>query len=186
MTTSTGSAPRRFRSRDWFDDPERIDQTALYLERFMNYGITPDVVTTAKGLGGGLPIGACMLGEKVQDVFAPGDNGSTFGGNPAVCAGAVSILDRLDDGFMAEVKVRSEYIFSQLENARGVKSVSGMGLMIGVEPEKKTALEIVNSCLEKGVLCLTAKNKVRLLPALNIPMDELKEAVDIIKAVLAG
>ena len=156
------------------------------LYSYMNYGITPDVVTTAKGLGGGLPIGACMLGEKVQDVFAPGDNGSTFGGNPAVCAGAVSILDRLDDGFMAEVKVRSEYIFSQLEKAQGVKSVSGMGLMIGVEPEKKTALEIVNSCLEKGVLCLTAKNKVRLLPALNIPMDELKEAVDIIKAVLAG
>lgn len=157
---------------------------ALY--SYINYGIKPDVVSTAKGIGGGLPLGVCMLGEKTKDVFAPGDNGSTFGGNPVCCAGALSILSRLDDKLMDEVKAKSAYVFSELSGAPGVKSVTGMGLMIGVEPENQTAGDVVKKCLDNGVLCLTAKSRVRLLPALNIPMDELKKAVAVVKAACAG
>ncbi|MBR2722227.1 MAG: acetylornithine/succinylornithine family transaminase [Clostridia bacterium] len=150
------------------------------LYSYMNFGISPDVVTTAKGLGGGLPLGATMLGEKVQSVFGFGDHGSTFGGNPVACAGAVSILSRIDEALLNGVRERSELIFSTLQGAEGVVSVSGMGLMIGIETEKP-AKEVLNACMEKGVLVLTAKNKVRLLPALNIPMDALKQALDVIK-----
>lgn len=152
---------------------------------YMNYGIQPDIVTTAKGIGGGLPIGVTMLGEKVENVFAPGLNGSTFGGNPVCCAGAISILERLDDGFMADVMKKSEYIFSELTGTKGVESLSGMGLMIGIKaykPAKQAAAE----CLEKGVLVLTAKDKIRLLPALNIPFEVLERAVKVIKEVCAG
>lgn len=152
---------------------------------YMNYGIRPDIVTTAKGIGGGLPIGVTMLGEKVEGVFTPGLNGSTFGGNPVCCAGAISILERLDDGFMAEVEKKSEYIFSELEGAKGVESLSGIGLMIGIKAEKP-AKQAAAECLEKGVLVLTAKDKIRLLPALNIPFEELKKAVQVIKEVCAG
>ena len=150
------------------------------LYAYMNYGLKPDIVSTAKGLGGGLPLGATLLGEKVQDVFQPGDHGSTFGGNPVCCAGALSILSRLDDEFLASVKAKSEYIFDSLKDVPGVKSVTGLGLMIGIETEKPAG-EVVRACLEKGVLCLTAKNKVRLLPALNIPMDVLAQALAVIK-----
>ena len=154
------------------------------LYSYMNYGIQPDVVSTAKGLGGGLPIGACLMGEKVQDVFGPGDHGSTFGGNPASCAGGVSILSRLDDALLAGVRERSRYIFDQLTSAAGVESVSGMGLMIGIKPVKP-AREVVRQCIENGVLCLTAKDRVRLLPALNIPMEQLEKAIAVLKAALA-
>ena len=156
---------------------------ALYA--YMNYGISPDIVTTAKGLGGGLPLGAALLGDKVQHTLGFGDHGSTFGGNPVCCAGAISIINRIDNAFLDEVKAKSEMVFSELENAEGVESVSGMGLMIGIETVKD-AKEIVNKCLEKGVLCLTAKNKVRLLPALNIPTETLKKAVEIIKDCCKG
>ncbi len=157
---------------------------ALY--SYMNYDIHPDVVTTAKGIGGGLPIGITMLGEKVQDIFQPGDNGSTFGGNPAVCAGACTIIDRLDEDLLKEVREKSDYIVNTLKDAPGVKKVTGMGLMLGIEPVDKTAKEIADACLKKGVLVLTAGgNKVRLLPALNIPMDLLIKAVNIIKETLA-
>ena len=149
------------------------------LYAYMNFGVTPDVVTTAKGLGGGLPIGACMLGEKVQNVLGFGDHGSTYGGNPVASAGACNIISRLDDALMAEVVEKSSYVREACKNAPGVKSVSGLGLMLGIETEKPTG-EIVKACIEKGVLCLTAKTKVRLLPALNIPMDQLKKAVEII------
>lgn len=155
---------------------------ALY--GYMNLGIRPDIVSTAKGLGGGLPIGACMLGEKVQDVFGPGDHGSTFGGNPTVCAGAISILSRLTDEVLAGVRERSQLIFDSLTGAPGVKSVTGMGLMIGVETERPAA-EVVAACRENGVLILTAKTKLRLLPALNIPLDQLQKAIDVIKAACA-
>ncbi len=151
---------------------------ALY--SFMQYGVTPDVVTTAKGLGGGLPIGATLLGEKAAPLFTAGLNGSTFGGNPVACAGALSILKRIDDALLADVRKKSEYIFAELQGAAGVKSVSGMGLMIGVETEKD-ASEIVKDCMEKGVLVIKAKNKVRLLPALNIPMEQLKKGIKILK-----
>lgn len=154
------------------------------LYAYMHYGIQPDIVTTAKGLGGGLPIGATMLGENVENVLTYGSHGSTFGGNPVSCAGACNIIKRIDDKLLNEVKEKSSYIFSELEGAKGVKSVSGLGLMIGVETEKP-AKEVANACIEKGVLVLTAKTKVRLLPSLNIDWDDLKKAIRILKEVIA-
>lgn len=151
---------------------------------YMNFDVQPDIVSTAKGLGGGLPIGACLLGEKVQNVLGFGDHGSTYGGNPVCCAGGVSIIGRLTDDFLAEVQKKSAYVFESLTNAPGIESVTGLGLMIGVKPVAPAA-EVVKACMERGVLCLTAKNKVRLLPALNIPMDDLKFAVETIRAVAA-
>ena len=148
---------------------------------YMHYGIEPDIVSTAKGLGGGLPIGATLLSEKVQNVLNPGDHGSTYGGNPVCCAGALTVVNRMDEAFLAAVKAKSEYVFSQLTGAEGVEAVTGMGLMIGIKT-KKPAKEVVTACMEQGVLCLTAKDKVRLLPALNIPMDALEKAVAVIKA----
>ena len=152
------------------------------LYAYMQFGIQPDIVSTAKGLGGGLPIGATLLGEKVQFVLGPGDHGSTYGGNPVSCTGALSIIGRLTDELMAEVKTKSDYVFTELQSAKGVASVTGMGLMIGIKTVK-SAKEVVNACMSRGVLALTAKDKVRLLPALNIPMEQLKQAVEVIKAV---
>ena len=154
------------------------------LYAYMNFGVQPDVVSTAKGLGGGLPIGACLMSEKVQDVLKFGDHGSTYGGNPVCSAGAVNVIKRIDDNLLSQVKEKSKYIFSELTNANGVESVSGMGLMIGIKTVKP-AKEVVKACMENGVLCLTAKDKVRLLPALNIPMETLKKAVEIIKSACA-
>jgi len=154
------------------------------LYAYMCYDLKPDLVSTAKGLGGGLPIGACLLGEKVKDVFAPGDHGSTFGGNPASCAGGVSILTRMDEQLLSGVRERSQYIFDQLTGAPGVEAVNGLGLMIGIKTAKP-ARDVVAKCIENGVLCLTAKDRVRLLPALNIPMDQLKKAVQVLKEACA-
>ncbi len=154
------------------------------LYAYMNFDIKPDVVTTAKGLGGGLPIGACLLGERVQNVLGFGDHGSTYGANPVCCAGAFNIISRIDEKLLLEVKEKSRFIFDSLIGAKGITSVSGMGLMIGIKTEKSAA-EIVKACLERGVLCLTAKDKVRLLPALNIPNDILAEAIGIIKDICA-
>ena len=151
---------------------------ALYA--YMHYGISPDIVSTAKGLGGGLPIGATMVSRKLEGVLAPGDHGSTYGGNPVCCAGALSILERLDETFLAQVQEKSAYIFKALNGAEGIESVSGMGLMIGIKTVKPNK-EVVARCMEQGVLCLTAKDKVRLLPALNIPMEQLQQAIAVIK-----
>ncbi len=150
------------------------------LYSYMHYGVQPDIVSTAKGLGGGLPIGATMVSKKLEAVLGPGDQGSTYGGNPVACAGAYTVIRRLDDAFLAEVQKKSDYVFSSLQGAEGVQSVAGKGLMIGIKTAK-SAKEVVMACMEKGVLCLTAKDKVRLLPALNIPMEQLEKAVDIIK-----
>lgn len=152
------------------------------LYAYMHYGIQPDIVSTAKGLGGGLPIGACLMGEKVQSVLGPGDHGSTYGGNPVASAGALSVMERLDDNFLSAVRRKSGYVFSALYNAPGIESVTGLGLMVGIKTVKP-AKEVVNACLQKGVLCLTAKDKVRLLPPLNIPMDQLSQAIETIKSV---
>jgi acetylornithine/N-succinyldiaminopimelate aminotransferase len=154
---------------------------ALYA--YMHYGIMPDIVSTAKGLGGGLPIGACLLGEKVKDVLTAGSHGSTFGGNPIAAAGALNILSRIDDALLADVRAKSEYIFETMKGSKGVKSVSGLGLMIGIETEKD-ASAVIAACRENGVLVIKAKNKVRLLPPLNIPMETLAKALDVIKAAL--
>jgi acetylornithine/N-succinyldiaminopimelate aminotransferase len=155
------------------------------LYAFQHYGVTPDIVTTAKGLGGGLPIGATLLGEKVRNVLGRGDHGSTFGGNPAACAGALNILSRIDEALLAEVREKSAYIFSALEGAPGVLGVSGLGLMIGIQTEKPAA-EVLAACREAGVLCLAAKDRLRLLPALNIPFPLLKQAVEVIRTACAG
>lgn len=154
------------------------------LYAYMNYGIEPDVVSTAKGIGGGLPLGATMLGEKVQNVLGFGDHGSTFGGNPISCAGAISIIERIDEKLLADVKKKSEYVFNAFKGMKEVESVSGLGLMIGIKPSNKTAADVLKICMENGVLCLTAKDKIRLLPALNIPMEALEKAVTIIKNAL--
>lgn len=152
---------------------------------YMNYGIKPDIVTTAKGLGGGLPIGATLFSEKVENILTAGTHGSTFGGNPVVCAGAMSILNRLDEEFLLSVRKKSDYIFGELNNSAGIKSVSGAGLMIGVETEKP-ACTVAEKCMENGVLVLTAKNKVRLLPPLNISWELLEKAVKVIKHASAA
>lgn len=154
------------------------------LYAYMDYGIQPDVVTTAKGLGGGLPIGAILFGDKAKETLGPGDHGSTFGGNPVCCAGAISILERIDEQLLTEVRQKGAYIFDVLTGAPGVKAVSGRGLMVGILSEKPAA-EVVNRCLENGVLCLTAHDRVRLLPALNIPMETLIEAMTVLKSALA-
>lgn len=150
------------------------------LYAYMNYGLTPDVVSTAKGLGGGLPLGATLLGAKVQNVLGHGDHGSTFGGNPIATAGAVSIISRIDDGFLAEVCKKAQKAREAFAGAEGIEEVTGLGLMIGIKT-KKAAADVVKLCMDNGVLCLTAKDKVRLLPALNIPEDVLMKAVEVIK-----
>ena len=151
---------------------------------YMNFGIKPDIVSTAKGLAGGLPMGATLLGEKVKDVLGVSMHGSTFGGNPVCAAGALNIVSRLDDAMLAGVKERSEYIFNELSGAKGVKSVSGLGLMIGIETERPAG-EIIDECRENGVLVIKAKQKVRLLPALNIDMELLKKSIQILKEACA-
>ncbi len=150
---------------------------------YQQYGITPDIVTTAKGLGGGLPIGAVLFGEKLQDTMTPGSHGSTFGGNPVVAAGACSIVERIDDDFLREVQRKSEKIRTALAKVKGVQSISGMGLMLGIETDKPAG-EVAKACLANGLLILTAKTKLRLLPALNISDAELDEGLEILKGVL--
>ena len=151
---------------------------------YMHYGIQPDIVSTAKGLAGGLPLGATLLGEKVQDVLSAGTHGSTFGGNPVCCAGAINVLSRLDEKMLEGVEERSAYIKQELAGAKGVLGVSGLGLMLGIQTEKN-ASDIIAACREKGVLVIKAKDKLRLLPALNIPMEQLKKAVAVIKECCA-
>ncbi len=168
-----------------FDEVQTGNGRTGTLYAYMQYGVEPDVVTTAKGLGGGLPIGACLLGEKVQNVLGFGDHGSTYGGNPVCCAGAYSVISRIDADLLEDVKEKSAYVFETLKNAEGVKAVSGMGLMIGIETERPAG-DVVRACMEMGVLCLTAKHKVRLLPALNIPMETLKKAIEILKTAIKG
>lgn len=146
---------------------------------YEQYGIKPDIVTTAKGLGGGLPIGATLFGEKTQDVLVPSSHGSTFGGNPVCAAAALNVVDRIDENLLNEVIKKGNYIKETLCGKEGIKSVSGLGLMLGLETEKPAA-EIVQKCRENGVIVITAKTKVRLLPPLNIPWELLQKAVDVI------
>lgn len=152
---------------------------------YMAYGVQPDIVSTAKGLAGGLPLGATLLGEKVQNVLSAGTHGSTFGGNPVCCAGAINVLERLDEALLQGVQARSAYIRQELAGAKGVIGVSGLGLMLGIQTEKNAA-DIIAACREKGVLVIKAKDKLRLLPALNIPMDQLAKAIAVIKECCAG
>ncbi len=150
---------------------------------YQRYDWMPDIATTAKGLAGGLPMGVCLLGEKVKDTLGPGSHGSTFGGNPVCAAAALAVQKQLTDDLLAEVKRKGKYIAAELSELDNVKSVSGRGLMLGVESDKDPK-KLVKALLERGVVCLTAKNKLRLLPPLTIPWDALEEAVDIIKEEL--
>ena len=147
------------------------------LYSYMHFGVQPDVISTAKGLAAGLPMGATLMGDKVADVLSYGDHGSTFGGNPVCAAAAISVLSRMDDAFLAQVAEKGAYIKSRIEEAG--YAVSGLGLMIGITT-KKPVSEVLSACMEKGVLCLSAKEKLRLLPPLNIPTEQLEKAVDVI------
>lgn len=152
---------------------------------YQQFGLTPDIITLAKGLGGGLPIGAFVLGEKVQDTLGKSDHGSTFGANPVSCAGANAVLAKIDNAFLAEVKRKGEKLQKALAALPKVKSVSGLGLMIGVEFEEGTkAADIVAKCIEKGVLFLTAKTKLRLLPPLIINDEQIEKGIALLKEVL--
>lgn len=150
---------------------------------YEHYGIQPDLVTTAKGLGGGLPIGACLFFEKTEYVLQPGDHGSTFGGNPVVCAGAGNILSRLDENFLLEVQGKSDYLRAKLAKIEGVERVTGIGLMIGLKTGR-SAKEIALECLKRGLLVLTAHEYVRLLPPLNITKREMDEGLAILREVI--
>lgn len=154
---------------------------ALYA--YMNYGIHPDIVTTAKAIGGGLPLGATMFADSCQHALTDHSHGSTFGGNPICAAGALTIIDRIDDQLLADVKEKGAYIKKELGSCKNVESVSGMGLMIGVTLKKDLAT-VVNGCVDKGVLVLTANGLLRLLPPLNIPWDVLKKGIAIVKDVI--
>ncbi len=156
-----------------------------YMYAYQAYGISPDIVTTAKGLGGGLPIGACMLFDKCKAVFGFGDHGSTFGGNPVVCAGACSVIGRIDEKLLSDVRKKGEYLMSELKKIDGVEEVTGMGLMIGIKTEKPAA-EIAKKCISKGLLVLTAHSKVRLLPPLIIGKAEIDFAIKILSEVISG
>ncbi len=155
------------------------------LYAYMQYGLRPDVVSTAKGLAGGLPMGATLLGERVKDVFSWGDHGSTFGGNPVAAAAALSVVNRLTDEFLAEVARKGRLLREKLEGAPGILDISGMGLMLGLKTAKPAG-EVISACMERGVLCLSAKDRVRLLPALNIPDELLIRAAEVLRACCAG
>lgn len=150
---------------------------------YEHFDIKPDIVSTAKGIAGGLPMGAILFGEKLNNTITPSSHGSTFGGNPICAAGAISIVERIDEKFLADVTAKGEYIKDYLSEIDGVDNISGMGLMIGFTAGN--AGETANKCLEKGLLVLTAhQNKVRLLPALSISKAELDKGLKILKEVI--
>ena len=148
------------------------------------FGIEPDIVTFAKGIGGGLPMGGVLFGKKTCDVLQPGNHGTTYGGNPAACAGAVEVLTRMDEKFLAEVCEKSTYLKAKLLEIPGVSGVSGLGMMMGVTLDSKPAADFVKEALDKGLMTLTAKEKVRLLPPLTITYEELDEGINIFRSVI--
>lgn len=150
-----------------------------------NFGVRPDILSSAKGIGGGLPMGACLCGEKCAETFSAGTHGSTFGGNPVACAGALEVLARLDDEFLTEVTRKGEKIRTALEKMNGVKSVRGMGLMIGIELKEKAAKDVAAECVENGLLILTAKTLLRILAPLVITDEEIDKGLDILSKVLS-
>lgn len=148
-----------------------------------NYGVHPDIFSTAKGLAGGLPFGATLMGEKVSGTMTAGSHGSTFGGNPVCASGALSILQRIDQQLLDDVKEKSLYITNELSNCKNVESIDGMGLMLGIKTTKNSK-DVVNQCIKNGVIVLTAKDKIRLLPPLNITMAELEKGIKTLKEVI--
>lgn len=151
---------------------------------YMHSGIKPDVVTSAKGLGGGLPIGICMVNDKLKDVMGPSTHGTTFGSNPVVCAGANYIIDTVNTPeFIEEINKKGTYFKEKIEKIKGVKSVRQQGLMIGIEVEGNAG-DIAKKCTENGLLVITAKTLLRMLPPLNIKYEEIDEALAILKKVM--
>lgn len=151
------------------------------------YGVRPDVLTSAKGLGGGLPIGACLCTKELGDVMGRSAHGSTFGANPVVCAGALEVIRRVSQpAFLDEVKEKGAYLRERLEKMEGVAQVRGMGMMLGVVPEKGTAAALAAACVENGLLILTAKSLLRLLPPLTITREEMDKGLAILEKVLAA
>lgn len=154
---------------------------------YQDFDIQPDVVTAAKGLGGGLPIGACLVNEKLRDIFAPGMNGSTFGGNPVVCAGALEVVDRIaNPDFLRELREKSAYLIQKLEQLPGVDFVRGRGLMLGIRLAEKNAKQVLSACAGAGLLVLTAKDFIRFLPPLTITREELDKGLAIFESVLSA
>lgn len=151
---------------------------------YQHFGLKPDIVTSAKGLGSGLPIGAALLGEKVKDVLHPGDHGTTYGGNPVAAAGANVVLDTLDEAFLEAVTKNGELLKEKLEAIEEVKSVSGLGLMIGVEFKTVNAKEVISKAIKEGVLFLTAQERLRMLPPLIIDEAAIEKAVSTLETIL--
>jgi acetylornithine/N-succinyldiaminopimelate aminotransferase len=151
---------------------------------FEQYGIKPDIVSFAKGIGAGLPIGGIICGPKTCDVLVPGDHGSTFGMNPVACAGACVVLDTLDEDFLESVREKTAYIRGELSKMKRVTGLDGLGLMIGVDLDGMTGAEAVNRLMEEGVLAIPAGQRLRLLPPLTISDEEIKCALDAIRKVL--
>ncbi|MEG1834514.1 MAG: aspartate aminotransferase family protein [Oscillospiraceae bacterium] len=151
---------------------------------YENINIKPDILTAAKGLGGGLPIGACLCSEQLKDVLTAGTHGTTFGGNPVVLAGAIEVLNRIDDAFLNEVNKKGEYIKEKLQTIDEISEVRGMGLMIGIDLKEKSATDIAKKAVQNGLLILTAKQSLRMLPPLTITYDEIDEGLEILKKIL--
>ncbi|MCQ2407038.1 MAG: acetylornithine/succinylornithine family transaminase [Oscillospiraceae bacterium] len=150
------------------------------------YGIQANVTTMAKGIGGGLPIGICLVDEKCENVITPGTHGSTFGGNPVVCAGACAVLDTVTaPGFLDNVKEKAAYLRSELEQIPDIESLSGIGMMIGMKLKTKDAHDVMLAANDAGLLVLTAKDKLRLLPPLTITKEEMDAGLSILRKVLA-
>lgn len=152
---------------------------------YEHYNVMPDVITAAKGLGGGLPIGACLCKEELGNVIGPGMHGSTFGGNPVVCAGAGAVLNRVGNGdFLQAVQEKGEYLREKLTAMVGISSVRGIGMMLGAALTDGNAKEIAAQCLKAGLLILTAKDVLRLLPPLTITYEEIDKGLAVLAKVL--
>lgn len=151
---------------------------------YEHYGIKPDLVTMAKGLGAGLPIGGILFSKTCSHVFEPGDHGTTFGGNPAVCAGGIEVMKRIDEEFLEQVAEKGRFIKAKIEKMEGVSQVTGLGMMIGISLTEKNAKEAVKNALELGLIALTAKDRIRLLPPLNITYDELNEGLELLEKAI--
>ena len=153
------------------------------LYAYEQYGIVPDIVTTAKGLAGGLPVGATLFFARAQDALSAGDHGSTFGGNPVSCAAACNVISRLTEEFLLEVQGKAAYMRAKLQGFDGVRAVTGLGMMIGLELEKSSK-QVAAACLEKGLLVLTAHERLRIVPPLTITKTEMDEGLSVLKEVL--
>ncbi|MDO4544863.1 MAG: aspartate aminotransferase family protein [Bacillota bacterium] len=151
---------------------------------YEQFGIEPDIITFAKGIGGGLPIGGTLFSEKCCDILEAGDHGTTYGGNPVACAGALEVLRRMDENFLQEVREKGRYLKERLLRLPQVTEVSGMGLMLGIALKEREAADVVAKALKEGLMILTAKDRVRLLPPLTITYDELDEGIQRLKKAL--